>query len=363
MAKQNTYDVKRLRRALVALVLALVILLTASVTVGYYSKGYTDWTAFGAPAQNAGVDGGALAVGDIVNGDRVMLTATTASDEDGYISKTLTATVLPAEAPDKSVDWTTAWADGASRAAEAVTDYITISTDADGSNVATVTCIRAFDGDQIIITVTTRIGGYKATCTASFVGAPTTLSIDDSALSYAKDSGWDVNIANVEVGTTYNFDLNLGNIYNSVGSAFTPTYKIDLSGFGSIILTRTYKADPYAVTEVTAGLNDEMNYYTKDGVDYSVTIMENLLSASINDGILTLKPFIILSNFHKQSYHPGSDHKNYTAFDFKQYSDTNKMPYVKITVTETNTGIADAIYVRTVSAVNSVSLDNSTLSF
>ena len=75
---------------------------------------------------------------------------------DNSVSKTLTATVTPDDANDKSVDWSIAWMSGATRAEEAVTDYVTVTPESDGALVATVTCHKAFPGDKAVITVKTK---------------------------------------------------------------------------------------------------------------------------------------------------------------------------------------------------------------
>jgi hypothetical protein len=83
---------------------------------------------------------------------------------------TLTATVLPADATDKTVDWTVAFADPASEWAtgKTVTDYVTVTPTSDGALTATVTCLEDF-GEQIIVTVTSRNNPEaKATCTVDY---------------------------------------------------------------------------------------------------------------------------------------------------------------------------------------------------
>ena len=70
---------------------------------------------------------------------------------------TLTATIVPDTATDKTVDWevafvnpTSAWANGKN-----VTDYVTVTPSVDGALTATVECFQAF-GEQIKVVVTTR---------------------------------------------------------------------------------------------------------------------------------------------------------------------------------------------------------------
>ena len=82
----------------------------------------------------------------------------------------LTATVTPAEAEDKILDWSVAfknpsstWASG-----KTVTDYVTVSPTADGALTANVSCLQAF-GEQVIVTAAIRgNAGVKGTATADY---------------------------------------------------------------------------------------------------------------------------------------------------------------------------------------------------
>lgn len=98
-------------------------------------------------------------------------------DNLNAVSKTLTATVLPATAENKAVDWTCDWADESNTAN--VSEYVTVTPETDGSTTATVTCFKAFTGN-VVITATTRENGYSATCIVTFVGLPTEISLNGS---------------------------------------------------------------------------------------------------------------------------------------------------------------------------------------
>jgi hypothetical protein len=76
------------------------------------------------------------------------------TDETSY---RLTATVLPENADDKTVDWSIAWANASSTWAsgKSVTDYLAITPTSDGAVTADLVCKGAF-GEQAIVTVTSR---------------------------------------------------------------------------------------------------------------------------------------------------------------------------------------------------------------
>ena len=91
-------------------------------------------------------------------------------DEHAETAYTLTATVYPVSASDKTVDWTIAWANAESTWAtgKTVTDYVTAQAQADGSTVCIVSCLQAF-GEQIEVTVTSRANeNATATCTLDY---------------------------------------------------------------------------------------------------------------------------------------------------------------------------------------------------
>ena len=91
--------------------------------------------------------------------------------EQAESAYTLTATVEPANAVNKAVDWTIVFVDPSSEWAtgKTVTDYVTLTPQADGSTVATVQCLQDF-GEQMKITVTSRDNPEaKAECTVDYM--------------------------------------------------------------------------------------------------------------------------------------------------------------------------------------------------
>lgn len=83
----------------------------------------------------------------------------------------LTATVLPNDATDKSVDWHVSFVDPSSEWAndKEVSDYVTVEPTSDGALTATVTNFAPF-GEQIIITVTSRANPEAtAKCTVDYL--------------------------------------------------------------------------------------------------------------------------------------------------------------------------------------------------
>ena len=173
------------------------------------------------PETNLGQDGSAN-VGDENRGDEgsethaVMLamSAYTMNRETKTVSRTLTATVLPEDAPDRSVDWTLEWCvpvyDGAD-----ISDYLTIEPESDGALSATVTAYQGFEGGSAYVTCTTRVGGYSAQCLITYDGAPESLVFVLDGTEYGNTS-----MMNLTAGQSYDIELGLRNTLGAVGSKY-----------------------------------------------------------------------------------------------------------------------------------------------
>lgn len=119
---------------------------------------------------------------------------------------TLTATITPATADNKNVDWTVAWANASSSWAsgKTVTDYVSVTPSSSGSLTATVECKQAF-GEQIIVTCTSQQNAEaKASCTVDY---------------YKRVSAIDASISNVDLSSGSDIPF-------TTGMSFTvkPTY-------------------------------------------------------------------------------------------------------------------------------------------
>ena len=94
-------------------------------------------------------------------------------DEDRFDEApvyTITATVTPSNATDKSVDWAMSWTNPDSDWAtgKTVTDYIVLTPESDGALVATAECVQAF-GEQIIVSIVCcENPELKANCTLDY---------------------------------------------------------------------------------------------------------------------------------------------------------------------------------------------------
>lgn len=178
--EKNNEQVKNIWKPLCLVFAALLAL--SWVFFGFlYSKGGVDFSSLETPEQ-VQTDNGSPVTDE--NGEKLpsdetipmpsALAFSSAAALDGetaaYDSVTLTATVKPDTATNKTVDWSvafvnpsSAWASGKS-----ATDYVTVTPTSDGSTTATVQCLKDF-GEQIKITVTSRDNeNAKASCTVDF---------------------------------------------------------------------------------------------------------------------------------------------------------------------------------------------------
>ena len=160
--ERNDEQIKNVWKPLCIVFAALLAL--SWVFFGFlYSKGGVDFSTLENPEQNYTVDG--FIIGESAgNGVEIKSTKIPAEQYAEYgvsalaeSAYTLTATIEPADAVNKTVDWTvafvnpsSAWASG-----KTVADYVTVTPESDGALTATVENLGAF-GEQIKVTVTSR---------------------------------------------------------------------------------------------------------------------------------------------------------------------------------------------------------------
>ena len=132
---------------------------------------------------------------------------------------TLTATITPANATNKKVDWSVAWVNASSTWAtgKTVTDYVTVTTATDGALTATVSCLKAF-GEQITVKVASRENATKAaSCTVDYVK-----KFDEADIAIcAPTGGHDYTFTFEEDSLTFPGGLTDGAILNNEGIFYT----------------------------------------------------------------------------------------------------------------------------------------------
>lgn len=283
----------------------------------------------------------------------------------------ITASVSPSDAVDTSVDFSVAWGAAPTNGQSDVSEFLTVTPDFDGSATATVSCKKAFGGDQIIITVITRDGGYSDTCTVTFVGKASAMSIthDSLTLKSTTERG-----TYYELGTnkSYDFKLNLSNVFNQVGSY---NFSTELSASGSLYFCKAVESSDgssVSYSEITSHTLDSM----KDKFITSVSVSGTTLS------ITTGKTYI-------ENYYSSRDvdwtssctitRDKYVCWydesllwyrlseDYKAKAAENKanLPkcYFSVKVTDSVSGLSQTIKLWVVTSVSGVRFADKTLAF
>ncbi len=280
------------------------------------------------------------------------------------------AYVYPESAANKEVDFSVAWGNAPTHGSEQVSNYLTVTPDSDGSTTATVSCKKAFGDDTIIITVTTREGGYTATCTVSFTGIASGIEITSSTATKKSTSARG---EYYELGTskTYTFDIGLTNAFDDAAGNLSVT---EIGGEGNMYFGSRYSNDG--------------GYYNYEDV-YQKNIGELadkfITSATISGTTLTIKTgSSVLENYYSEyaydewDYYYAKDAFLVELDDYWNikgpsdtfYNDNSKYNaqnigscYFYVTVKDSISGLTETVRLWVVSSVSGVSLSNTQLEF
>lgn len=279
----------------------------------------------------------------------VALAMKAAAAANGGVSKELTATVYPSDARNKAVDWTLEWLDTEKQ--DVLSEYLTLIPSSDGANTATLTCLKAFEGEALI-TVTTRKGGYIDTCRVVFVGDPTSLTVSCSAATTA--SGSFGSYYELGVGNSYTFDLTPDNAFGFVGAECNYSYTV--TGYGSFKVQQQKYSASYGTRTWVEGTEKTVNI--KD-----VTTVSKY-EPSVFDWAIDGNKLTVTVNCTLESYYTDSVRvENTITYDdkFREYTDDNW--YYEVKVTETNSGVSHTFKVRPVKVVTNVVLGDDVITF
>ena len=280
------------------------------------------------------------------------------------------AYVYPESAANKAVDFSVAWGNAPTHGSEQVSNYLTVTPDSDGSTTATVSCKKSFGDDTIIITVTTREGGYTATCTVTFTGIASGIEITGSTATKKSTSERG---EYYELGTskTYTFNIGLTNAFNDAAGNLSVT---EIGGEGNMYFGSRYSNDG--------------GYYNYEDV-YQKNIGELadkfITSATISGTTLTIKTgSSVLENYYSEyaydewDYYYAKDAFLVELDDYWNikgpsdtfYNDNSKYNaqnigscYFYVTVKDNMSGLSETVRLWLVSSVSGVSLSETELEF
>lgn len=237
------------------------------------------------------------------------------------VSKKIQAIIEPSTAKNASVDWSVEWGE---KQNGAVTDYLTVTPDSDGSLSATVTCKQPFTGEIVVVCVT-RQGGYVATCTVTYAGQPTEITLAGS--TQETDGAYRFGI-----GNTYEYAVEMSNPFGSVGEKFN-NVTVSVTGVGQVIL---------GYMEHFQAQNKDKWYDTSDETVEYDSLKDALISASYADGKLTIKTLSAAEDFYRGTGRMDGGRTIFYEGKFRSYVSEC---YFNVTLTERNSGCSKTIKV------------------
>ncbi len=305
--KQDYQKRNKALSAIVAVLLAIVMCASVVLGVGFgvYGKNTDDWFKKQdadqgqeqpkQPSDNSGEN--------IENTARVMLlSGATVASENGSVSKTLTAVVLPDDAPNKAVDWTIKWSDDAPLKDKNISEYITVTPASDGALTATVTCKKSFRGSVAYVKVVTREGKFEATSMITFDGIPSSLSVNTTGLSTGTDNdGFQYMVPTN--GASLAIDLT--NVFGDVGESYYNNLTFTTSASGKITIQN------YQQSRVGASWTGSESQITLE------SIKDSIFSVKIENNKLVITPNKTVESYY-QSITGGSAYTQYIG-KFKSY--------------------------------------------
>ena len=260
---------------------------------------------------------------EAVNSEHLRLTMSTYAmvAADNSVSKTIIATVLPATAANKLVDWSVEWGD--EEAEGDVSQYVTVTPDSDGSTNATVTCKQAFTG-TILVIATTRESGYQASCILTFVGIPTDIIVSGSV----SHTGGAYKLG---IGQDYVFDVELTNPFGSVGAEFSD-FDCRVYGVGSVVLGYLER-----ISGVEKWYDEQNETVTLD------SLKDNFISVSYADGKLTVTTKKSVESYYGRMQKGDGGRTTFYWDKFRSYVDDC---YFTVRIEEKTSGLRKDLEIR-----------------
>lgn len=231
------------------LIIVLLGVIAVGVWLGVETQGFKDWTYFNGeqteqpaeeeqpeeeqPSDVTDGEGNEMMSGTAYALPTAMVySATTRDSASASEGVTVTATVLPETAIDKSVTWNVAFANAESEWAsgKTVTDYLTVTPDEEDSRIAVLTCNEAF-GEQIILTCASVSDPTKtATCTVDFAQKVTGVTVKignvDVVLGGDTEVTVDIGHDNTDRGGVISIEYQLSEVYTIAEEGVTTSVEL-----------------------------------------------------------------------------------------------------------------------------------------
>lgn len=251
------------------------------------------------------------------------------------VEKTITATVQPTYAINKEITWSVDWQTNNEGEDADISDYIKIAPSGDYNETLAVRCYKAFTDSTIAIKAETTDKTCSAVCIVTFEGIPSSLEVDTSEYSTAKNANKDMVV--FISGQDNTLAINLDNLFGVVGENYD-TFTVTMVGHGAV--TVQYGAG----SEIVETASMRGNKFVL--VDTSGTYVTEIMSYSIVDGNLVITGLNMANS----------------SSGFVKYNQ-DYMPYATITVTEISTKVSYTFDAIVLTAAQAIELSNGTLVF
>lgn len=294
MANYNNYN-SGLGWKILSLFLALIIVAGVITGVVFWQKGNIVFNPVEQEQPNDEEDdGGAVIEEGESNGIKLMSAKISPENYADYgispMAETayqLTATITPANATNKAVDWTVTWVggrehDGGSSDSPAdwsegktVTDYVTVTPTSDGALTANVECLQAF-GTQVRVTVTSRDNAaVKANATVDYTEKLSAVkaTFGSTVLTNGMTKSFDLD-ASGQPAEVWTFDYTTS--AHTIADEYTTTVKISFADGVSAVESAVGVEFTWAGETITSGMPSfDKTFFDKVFVTASGAVSSN----------------------------------------------------------------------------------------
>ncbi len=289
-------------------VLLVLVIAGAAALVGVLSDGFKNWDKF-KPDEEQTQEGGAVISEGESNGIKLMSAKIAPENYDEYgispMAETayqLTATITPANATNKAVDWTVTWvggrehdggsSEGSSDWSEGktVTDYVTVTPTSDGALTANVECLQAF-GTQVRVTVTSRDNtAVKANATVDYTEKLSAVkaTFGSTVLTNGMTKSFDLD-ASGQPAEVWTFDYTTS--AHTIADEYTTTVKISFADGVSAVESAVGVEFTWAGETITSGMPSfdktffDKVFVTESGAVSSNPTQYNKLVSALSAGV------------------------------------------------------------------------------
>ena len=192
------------------------------------------------------------------------------------VTKQITATVEPADAENKAVDWSIEWIGDVS---ENISDYLIVTPVSDGSLTANVKCIKSFRGKGARVIATARDGGVSGTCLVSYEGEPSAFVINNVGSTATVQSNFKSSIT---------VPVSLTNVFGDVGEDYLNDITVSSVSVTADVYTYDAEFDIYGYWEETSVTKNKYTLSQIKNLNNQSQFADDTFTANYSDGQITV---------------------------------------------------------------------------